>query len=63
MEAVFGERMTRLGSTSQPVQPDSRRRKRGRAGMALAFVVAAVITVAWVVGLFIGVRWLVTAIF
>jgi len=63
MEAVLGEGTMPVRSTSQPLQQDARPRERGHAGLLLAFVVAAVITAAWVAGLFLGIRWVVTAIF
>ncbi len=63
MEAALGEGTMPHRFTSQPLQQDARPRERGHAGLLLAFMVAGVITAAWVAGLFLGLRWLVTAIF
>ncbi len=63
MEAVLGKGTMPHRFTSQPAQQDVRPRERGHAGLLLAFVVAGAITAAWVAGLFLGIRWLLTAIF
>ncbi len=63
MEAVLGEGTMPHRFTSQPAQQDARPRERGHAALLLTFLVVGVITAAWVAGLFLGLRWLVTAIF
>jgi hypothetical protein len=63
MEAVLGEGTMSVRFTSRPLQQDARPRERGHAALLLTFVVAGVITVAWVAGLFLGIRGLLTAIF
>jgi len=63
MEAVLGEGTMSVRPTSQPAQQDARPRERGHAALLVTFLVAGVITVAWVAGLFLGIRWLLTAIF
>jgi hypothetical protein len=63
LETISSECPLRLGPTSQRVHGHGSRWEPERAALTLAFVFAGVVTVAWVMVLFLGIRWLVTAIF